>query len=83
MRIYFKQPVNGRIVTEYLARFMFRDPINNRVRVRTPSLGKGRQGVNDVADGSELDEKDPHVKTMLPKLPAMSEPLFCSVLEHI
>ena len=83
MRIYFYKLVDGRIVAQDLAGFRLRDPIDGRVRIRTPNLGKGREGVNDVADGSELDEKDPHVSSMLPKIMTMFEPISCSVPEEI
>jgi hypothetical protein len=83
MRVYLNQLIDGGIVAKDLTRPGLSDPIDHGVRIRTPSLGKSREGVNDVADGSELDEKDPHVKTMLPKISAMFEPLFCSVIEQI
>lgn len=83
MRIYLQQPVDGGIVTQYLAGLGFSDPIYNRIRIRTPNFGQSRKGMNDIADGSELDEEDPHVMTMLPKILTMFEPIFCSVPEQI
>ena len=83
MRIYLDQPVDSRTVAQYLRRFDLGDPIDRRIWIGTPSLGESREGVNDVADGSELNEKDAHLMTMLPKMISMFEPIFCGVPEQI
>lgn len=83
MRIYLNQLIDGGIVAKDLTRPGLSDPIDHRIRTRTPSLGKGRKGVDDVAYGSELDEKNSHVRTMLPKITPMFESISCSVLEQI
>ena len=83
MRIYLQKPVDRGVIAKDLGRLGLGDPIDHSIRKRSPSFGERRQGVNNVADGSELNEKYPHVMTMLPKIYPMSEPLFCSVPEQI
>ena len=83
MRIDLKYSIDRRIVAKDLGRPRLGDPIDLGMRKGTPSVGQSRKSVDNVADGSELDEKYLHVKTMLPKIDSMSEPLFCSVPEHI
>ena len=83
MRIYLNQLIDGGILAKDLTRPGLSYPIDHRIRTRTPSLGKGRKGVDDVADGSELDEKDPHDMTMLPKSVRFFESISCSVAVQI
>lgn len=67
MRIDFDQAADHRIAAKDLRRAFLNDPINLDIGELSSNRRQRRQRVNNIANGSELYEQDPHVTSMLPK----------------